>query len=393
MSVATVSADVRPVIYVRRFDPMRDLAVVTPMWQAGFLEMAKDLHSNLRAGLTPTAALALAAAAAAYFNSPRTLALAATSIVAVSAALATDAVGGALLRGLLWRGILQQTAKDMTASTVGFWQQQGPECASEFFVAEASLSPGAPRSIVGCVAVMTRHTLYKESQAQARPSPPGEASVWRLSTLATARRLGVARVLMAAVEAWAGGRGCEHISLVTGNAASKAFYARMGYSIEDEAHARRVLFGTTMQPVGLLGWVKAAILPSRLGPNGTIFCKALPKQNFTISWLAGARPVDGDAGQAMRQAFDKLVVAGAAAAAGCPEPGAATALAEAVFLAGPASPALHRAHLLSLVPTVVPAAVDAHLPAMLEAAAELAVWRQRSVRAGTAARGPAERVA
>ena len=94
MSVATVSADVRPVIYVRRFDPMRDLAVVTPMWQAGFLEMAKDLHSNLRAGLTPTAALALAEAAAAYFNSPRTLALAASSIVAVSAALATDAVGG-----------------------------------------------------------------------------------------------------------------------------------------------------------------------------------------------------------------------------------------------------------------------------------------------------------
>jgi len=336
--------------------------------------------------LVATAAAAWGAGAA----SPRGAAAAAATALCACAAMASDAGGGALLRAALWQGILRQTRRDMTRETIGFWQRPGGAGApaSEFLVAEVA---GA---VVGCVAVLSQHTLYKERRAAAGADAGArarEASVWRLSVSPAARRLGVGRALMAAAEAWAAARGCTHVSLVTGNAASQKFYRSIGYGIEDEARARQVLFGASGEPADVRGWLQRRMLRSRVGARGTVFCKLLgaapppaEQRGFSFAWLAGARVLDDAAGAAARAAFDALVAAGAAAAAGCAEAGAGRALAEAVFLAGPAPLAAHRTHLLCLVPGLSADAVDAQLPTMVAAAAQLQEWRRSAARAARA---------
>jgi hypothetical protein len=197
---------------------------------------------------------------------------------------------------------------------------------------------------------------------------------------------------MAAAEVWAAARGCTHISLVTGNAASQKFYCALGYGMEDEARARQVLFGASGEPVDVRGWLQRHLLRTRVrARGGTVFCKQLAADagakesgrregGFSFAWLAGPRVVDDAGGAAARAAYEKLVFAGAAAAAGCAEPGAGRALAEAVFLAGPAPLAMHRTHLMCLVPGLAADALDAHLPAMVAAAAQLTEWRRSAAR-------------
>ena len=57
-----------------------------------------------------------------------------------------------------------------------------------------------------------------------------EASVWRLSVDQNARRLGVARKLMAQLEQWAAEHKYQNISLICGNPDSKRLYASIGYA-------------------------------------------------------------------------------------------------------------------------------------------------------------------
>ena len=372
---------------VRPIDVERDYDTVVPLWQRGFLEMSADIHARLR-GVLPAvcaAAALLGACAAAWPAAPRGAAAAAAVVAASAAALASEALGGRLLRAALWQGILRQTARDMTRGTLAAaWCVPG---ASAFLVAEDARSG----RVLGCVAVRAQHTLHKEAQEAGRAAPPpGEASVWRLSVAPEARRAGVGRALMRAAETWARARGCAHISLVTGNTASKVFYRQLGYELEDAARAARVLFGPTCRPSGLLGWLKSSMLHARLSPaRGTVFCKALApgdEGDFSFAWLAGLRVTDDSAGVAARAAYAELLAASAAAAAGCAEGSArdGRALAQAVFLAGPAPLAMHRQHLMCLVPVLQEPALDASLPAMVEAAAALAAWRRSAARRPTA---------
>jgi ribosomal protein S18 acetylase RimI-like enzyme len=199
-----------------------------------------------------------------------------------------------LLGQALRQGIKRETARDMATPELvaAKWMRPG---LSDFLVAERA-EDGA---VVGCVAVVAQHTFFKEARrapgsavgsapaagggsgggGATDPAPdamPGEASIWRLSVDGSARRLGVGRLLMAEAERWAAEHGCAHVSLVTGNADSQAFYRRLGYAVEAPQRARVALFGAAAQPTGVAGWAKAWMLRSRTDPaRGTVFAKAI----------------------------------------------------------------------------------------------------------------------
>lgn len=80
---------------------------------------------------------------------------------------------------------------------------------------------------------------------------------------------------MATAEGWAAEQGCSHVSLITGNLDSQRFYFKIGYSVESEERARRVLFGPSGTPAGLMGMVKARMLKGRLEVRKSILSKQL----------------------------------------------------------------------------------------------------------------------
>jgi hypothetical protein len=139
--------------------------------------------------------------------------------------------------------------------------------------------------------VKTVHTLHAE-RAPGVPPRAGEASVWRLTTVPAARGRGVGRALMAAAEAWAAAEGAHHVSLITGNAESKAFYRRIGYAPETLDRAAAVVFGSPAPTVpwwNVRRWLQARMLARRCGSRTTIFARALEVAPAPVPG-AGATP-------------------------------------------------------------------------------------------------------
>ena len=74
--------------------------------------------------------------------------------------------------------------------------------------------------------------------------------------------------------------GSARMSLLTGNPESARFYARLGYRVESEAAARRVLFGDAHAAgphtgAGLRGALKLRFLRSRIHERGSILVRDL----------------------------------------------------------------------------------------------------------------------
>jgi GNAT superfamily N-acetyltransferase len=249
---------VRP---LRRDD---DLRMIVSIWQQGFLELAPHIHRFLKASWVAWVFFGTCFALGVAFKSQ-------WGIIAALAATATfySPVGGWLLRNLLWRGILAETQRDMTESAL--FERYQKSGFSQFLVAEVK------GVVMGCVAIIKEHTLYKERRPTAIASET-EASIWRLSVAPHARKLGVGRLLMAAAEEWARNNRCSHVTLVTGNKDSVIFYQRLGYGPETEARAVREVFGAAGAK-GLAAKFKLRTLRSRLTDRGTILMKALPDSN------------------------------------------------------------------------------------------------------------------
>lgn len=95
----------------------------------------------------------------------------------------------------------------------------------------------AGEKLLGLVHVFERPALEK----------PCQAVVQSLVTDEDARRTGVGRELMIAVEAWARRRGLEHIVLHTriDRDNARAFYERLGYQRAATAHLMSKSLGTT----------------------------------------------------------------------------------------------------------------------------------------------------
>lgn len=250
-------------IAVRALSP-RDHSVVVPLWQNGFMEMWPFIQAKMRRAWFIHGIVGCLMGSGLFFRSKVCIGLS----IAFAAFIHSPASGWTL-RKLLWQGVLRETKRDMAEPHI--YEKFMVPGQSTFLVAENERG-----EILGCVAVVAKHTLYKE----ARPGVPvaaGEASIWRLSVHPSARRLGVGRRLMAEGEAWARANGCHHISLVTGNGDSQRFYTRLGYGPETRERACRVLFGEqTPWSFGIVGLLKAAMLRSRLNPGShTVFMKPL----------------------------------------------------------------------------------------------------------------------
>ncbi len=124
--------------------------------------------------------------------------------------------------------------------------------------------------VVGCVAVTPFHTFHKE-RAPGVDTVAHEAAIFRLAVDPTVRRRGLGRALMLAAHAHAASHGATHVSLYTGNEASKAFYRSLGYTNESLDRALLVLYGPTRRPKGLLAPVKVWWQRRRVAPGGTTF--------------------------------------------------------------------------------------------------------------------------
>lgn len=81
--------------------------------------------------------------------------------------------------------------------------------------------------IVGCVGVKAGATL-KWTAADAHDQ---RCSLWRLSVAEAHRKQGIARALVAAVEAWAAQHGFHRVEALTANPQASAFYERCGYVV------------------------------------------------------------------------------------------------------------------------------------------------------------------
>lgn len=262
---AASAAASTPALRVRPYVPSDNAAVVR-IWRRGFLELAPYVRADMR---LPVAALLLLAGAGAHFGGGAPPALALALPAALATAFYGTPAGLAFARWALSFGVASQERRDMAPSAVleAKWARPGR---SAFFVAEAP--PGGP--VVGCVAVIGHHALHSE-RASGLPPAPGEASMWRLSVEETVRRAGVGRALVAAAEGWAARAGFSRLSLITGNPESKAAYARLGYALEREADAARVLWAGAPPRGPLDGAVRSArraMLRARLG-RGNILVK------------------------------------------------------------------------------------------------------------------------
>ena len=101
------------------------------------------------------------------------------------------------------------------------WQVEGQ---SAFFVVEDDLG-----AVVGSAAVK----LGGLPLPTAKPSDdsPLVSTVWKVSTLQSARGGGVARLLMLATEEWAREAGAAEMHLMTASSGAKRFYERIGYTL------------------------------------------------------------------------------------------------------------------------------------------------------------------
>lgn len=241
---------------------MEHHAEVVKVWQEGFAEMGPLFYDDFSSNPTNIFLALGIICGAAYMKWWFT----AATVASFTALLWTPPLGRGILQALLWQGIKSQTRRDMTEATIlAKWRRPGT---SEFFVA---LHNGR---VAGCVAVTNEHTLGKEARAGV-PALRGEASVWRLSVDPEYRKLGLGKRLMHTAETWARDHGCHHISLVTGNPASKKFYQRLGYGSETEPRAVAAVFGSPDAVGWGLGWLKYYMLRRRLSRVGSILMKEL----------------------------------------------------------------------------------------------------------------------
>ena len=237
-------------VKIRAYQP-EDYDAVLRIWQSGFAELAPHAYTAI-ANRTHFL-IGLGVAVGSYAARVPVLPF----VVAAWRAFVLSPLGRSALSFLLWRGIRAQTNDDMLPHLIPKkWQQKGT---SEFFVAEER----ATGDIIGCAAVLNQHTLYKDVRRASTPwfgwfghktptqqvvRPSGgqsgvECSVWRVSVDSSKRQHGAGRALMSAVESWALAHGFTRVSLVTGNADSKKFYAALGYEPESLAVMRRELVG------------------------------------------------------------------------------------------------------------------------------------------------------
>ncbi len=232
-----------------------------PMWRAGFHEMWPSSYRKLLSSPAFWYFECAAAALGAYLCARG--AWGSGAALCLLAAALPPPCGARLFSAVMWRAV--------HAHSFLFKPAASGHDTAYFVAAERGGGGGA---ILGCVCVKDVHTLAREAERGA-PRARGEASVWRLSVAPAARKLGVGRALMAEAERYARGRGAHHVSLITGNDASRAFYVAIGYAPESAARASAVLYGAGSggRPATLLGRLRALALPHRL--QSTILAKAL----------------------------------------------------------------------------------------------------------------------
>lgn len=256
-------------VTVRAYRP-EDYAAVVHAWQRGFSELTPYSYRRIFGTPIPFVILGVLGVLSTLATSSLTARLCIWSFIL---ALCIPKTGIALLSGLMEVGIFANTRKDMTREKLpAVWQREGE---SGFFVAEAD------GVIVGCAAVRRGHTLEPapSSASSGASYQPREASIWKVSVVPAARKLGVGRLVMAACEQWAAAQQCTHLSLICGNDASQLFYRRLGFSNETRERAYRAMFGEGMTPRGLVQTLKAKGLPRRLeGDKATILVKAVVQQ-------------------------------------------------------------------------------------------------------------------
>lgn len=255
MEASSTHNNTGPII-IRQYD-RNDYCYVLPIWQKGFRELSKDAHRDMSSSKVTVFMLSIAAAA---LVSGRTLAAAS---ILMGAGVLRSAMGEALIGRLMDIAIRRETSRDMTQEALNTrWAKPGE---SAFFVAEYK------GRVIGCVGVLGKHTLYKEQRRSAsNPNKGDEASIWRLSVDASARRLGVGKKLVARVEEWCKEQGYTRISLVCGNTESKRFYERIGYKQVPFERAVAMMFGgfpdkITGTGLGIIDRLKLAALRRRVG--------------------------------------------------------------------------------------------------------------------------------
>jgi len=218
-------------LFTRPFRP-DDAPAVRAFWAAGFMELVDDLTYTLgpvggpdASAAWPRPALALLAAAGAA-----RAALAAARkeggarVLAFAAAAAAGAGGLAALHFVTRRMVARMCAQECEtgdmADIAARWQVPGERA---FFVAE----DGAGR-VIGSAAV--RRGGLREGDGRGKDEGR-VCSVWKVSTLRSARGGGVARLLMQAVEEWAASVGAAEVQLMTASSGAKRFYERIGYGL------------------------------------------------------------------------------------------------------------------------------------------------------------------
>jgi GNAT superfamily N-acetyltransferase len=109
------------------------------------------------------------------------------------------------------------TDDEFVDSFAAWWRAERPT--RTFFLVEVD---GAP---VG----MANVKRYERMPVAGRPTGGAWGYVGNVFVLSQHRNLGVGRVLMEAVQAWAWSQGFEHLRLAP-SSASATFYARLGYA-------------------------------------------------------------------------------------------------------------------------------------------------------------------
>lgn len=254
-----------------------DNNIVTKIWMEGFHEMSQGPTGSIRKMQTSILPITIFGGFGALTYLSQGPFLLSIFLVSFGVSLYTP-IGSFLYSHALWQAIKAQGKQSMAPSTFhDKWLNKGTTSSSStwdktrthFFVAQRSDDPsGTP---IGCVGVKSVHTLHHERDARASDTP-FEASIWRLSVDDRMRGEGIGRLLMQRAEKWAKETAfCNNISLITGNEDSKIFYSRIGYKPETEERALSVLQLSS----GVVGFIKARMLKSRINEYKTIFRKQL----------------------------------------------------------------------------------------------------------------------
>jgi ribosomal protein S18 acetylase RimI-like enzyme len=127
---------------------------------------------------------------------------------------------------------------------------------------------------VGCVACRLQHTIFEtEAEDSNAANRTPEASIWRLSVNTQIRQCGIGRLLMDHAERWARDHGATHMSLMTANKASQAFYRRLQYTTETPDRLEAILqrYAPPAERKSLRDTYMSRLDPS----SGTVFAKSL----------------------------------------------------------------------------------------------------------------------